>query len=88
MCIVIDGWGLSDEVEGNAVAAASTPVMSGFAEDKPRYVSAAAHGLHAGLPDGIMGNSEVLTSPSHLHPHPHPHLRPHPIILNFSRLAI
>lgn len=58
--VVIDGWGLSDETKGNAVANANAPVMHGFAEAKNnRYTTLAAHGLTVGLPDGLMGNSEV-----------------------------
>ncbi|XP_028967083.1 2,3-bisphosphoglycerate-independent phosphoglycerate mutase [Galendromus occidentalis] len=58
--IVIDGWGLSDTVKGNAIANATAPVMSGFAKAGPEnYLTLDASGLAVGLPDGMMGNSEV-----------------------------
>jgi len=56
--IVIDGWGLSDEKEGNAVFHAKTPVMDKF-EKEYQFTKLSAHGLSVGLPDGLMGNSEV-----------------------------
>ncbi|KAJ3326732.1 hypothetical protein HDU76_012688 [Blyttiomyces sp. JEL0837] len=58
--IVIDGWGIAPESEskGDAVRHANTPVMSGFEKDYP-YTKLEAHGLSVGLPDGLMGNSEV-----------------------------
>lgn len=55
--VVIDGWGLSDNVEGNAIHAAHTPVMDELSTGKA--VTLAAHGLAVGLPEGLMGNSEV-----------------------------
>lgn len=59
--IAIDGWGDSDATKGNAVRAADTPVMDGFAQGKDGalYGRVRAHGLDVGLPDGVMGNSEV-----------------------------
>ncbi|XP_035665175.1 2,3-bisphosphoglycerate-independent phosphoglycerate mutase-like [Branchiostoma floridae] len=59
--IVIDGWGILDKTKGNAIHNADTPVMDGFAkdQDKGKYLTLAAHGLSVGLPDGLMGNSEV-----------------------------
>ncbi|BAO43286.1 2,3-bisphosphoglycerate-independent phosphoglycerate mutase [Thiolapillus brandeum] len=56
--IILDGWGLRDETENNAIAAASTPVWD-------RLWSECAHtaletsGSAVGLPSGQMGNSEV-----------------------------
>ncbi len=56
--IIMDGFGLSDKTEGNAVAAAKTPVLDRlFAEYA--HSSLSASGLDVGLPDGQMGNSEV-----------------------------
>lgn len=59
--VVIDGWGISPNAstEGDAIRNASTPVMDGFAKNSEQYVSISAHGLSVGLPDGLMGNSEV-----------------------------
>lgn len=57
--IVIDGWGVSDEVHGNAIHNAETPVMDGLAKNEGQYVTLDASGLSVGLPAGLMGNSEV-----------------------------
>ncbi|KAJ3094167.1 hypothetical protein HK100_006251 [Physocladia obscura] len=60
--IVIDGWGIAPAAEsnGNAVLNAKTPVMDGLAAvDSDAYTTLHAHGLSVGLPDGLMGNSEV-----------------------------
>ncbi|XP_055348774.1 2,3-bisphosphoglycerate-independent phosphoglycerate mutase-like [Paramacrobiotus metropolitanus] len=57
--IIIDGWGLSDEKNGNAVASAHTPVLTELSKDKERYTTLEASGLAVGLPRGLMGNSEV-----------------------------
>eukprot|EP00898_Chlorokybus_atmophyticus_P000861 jgi/Chlat1/1776/Chrsp134S02114 len=56
--ICIDGWGLSDDPHGNAVLNADTPVMDAFQKEAAHAVLDAS-GLAVGLPDGIMGNSEV-----------------------------
>uniref|UniRef100_A0A1I8BZQ1 2,3-bisphosphoglycerate-independent phosphoglycerate mutase n=1 Tax=Meloidogyne hapla TaxID=6305 RepID=A0A1I8BZQ1_MELHA len=55
--VVIDGWGLSDEEHGNAIAKARTPVMDKLCSGNWQKLE--AHGLHVGLPEGLMGNSEV-----------------------------
>lgn len=59
--IVIDGWGISPNAssEGDAIRNAHTPVMDGFAKNPEQFMPLAAHGLAVGLPDGLMGNSEV-----------------------------
>ena len=57
--ICIDGWGVSSSTHGNAIAAASTPVMDAFAQQKRNYATLDASGLAVGLPKGVMGNSEV-----------------------------
>ena len=56
--MVLDGYGLSDHKEGNAIAMANTPVMDKLMSECP-FVKGAASGLAVGLPDGQMGNSEV-----------------------------
>ncbi len=56
--MVLDGYGLSDNPDHNAVAMAKTPVMDRLKEEYP-YVTGHASGLDVGLPDGQMGNSEV-----------------------------
>ncbi|GAB6023170.1 hypothetical protein CHUAL_007995 [Chamberlinius hualienensis] len=57
--IVIDGWGLSEKSEGNAILNATTPTMDRLSATKGQAVSLDASGLSVGLPDGLMGNSEV-----------------------------
>lgn len=54
----MDGYGLSERVEGNAIKAAKTPRLDSFFADYPNTVLYAS-GLAVGLPDGQMGNSEV-----------------------------
>ena len=56
--MILDGYGLNDKTEGNAVAEAKTPVMDSLMRDCP-FVKGNASGLAVGLPDGQMGNSEV-----------------------------
>ena len=56
--MILDGYGLSDNVEGNAIAQAKTPVMDMLKEKYP-FVKGYASGLDVGLPEGQMGNSEV-----------------------------
>ena len=56
--LILDGYGLNDKVEGNAVATAKTPVMDKLMKEYP-YVKGYASGMAVGLPDGQMGNSEV-----------------------------
>ena len=56
--MVLDGYGLSDKTEGNAIALANTPVMDKLKAECP-FVAGNASGLAVGLPDGQMGNSEV-----------------------------
>ncbi|KAJ7378836.1 2,3-bisphosphoglycerate-independent phosphoglycerate mutase [Desmophyllum pertusum] len=58
--IVIDGWGISENKEGNAIANATVPVMDAFcAGQHNAYTTLDASGLSVGLPAGLMGNSEV-----------------------------
>lgn len=56
--MILDGYGLNDNKEGNAVSAANTPVLKKIMTDYP-FVKGYASGLAVGLPDGQMGNSEV-----------------------------
>ena len=56
--IIMDGFGLSDRVEGNAVKAAQTPVLDALWAKNP-HTRLSASGRDVGLPDGTMGNSEV-----------------------------
>ena len=56
--LILDGYGINDNPEGNAIAMAKTPVMDRLMKEYP-YVRGNASGLAVGLPDGQMGNSEV-----------------------------
>mgnify|MGYP002511350486 CR=1 FL=1 len=56
--MILDGFGLNEKSEGNAVAQADTPVLDKLMSDYP-FVKGYASGLAVGLPDGQMGNSEV-----------------------------
>ena len=56
--MILDGYGINEKVEGNAIKQANTPVMDGLMEKYPA-VQGYASGLDVGLPAGQMGNSEV-----------------------------
>lgn len=56
--MVLDGYGISEKTEGNAIALADTPVMDRLMAECP-YVKGNASGEAVGLPEGQMGNSEV-----------------------------
>lgn len=56
--MILDGLGLTDHHEGNAVYLAKTPVLDSLIEKYP-FQKGLASGLAVGLPDGQMGNSEV-----------------------------
>lgn len=56
--IILDGFGIRDEIEGNAVKQANTPNFDRFYK-KYAHNQLAASGEAVGLPEGQMGNSEV-----------------------------
>ncbi|MCL2203616.1 MAG: 2,3-bisphosphoglycerate-independent phosphoglycerate mutase [Defluviitaleaceae bacterium] len=56
--MILDGYGLSDAKEGNAIALADTPHLDWLMEKFP-FQPGAASGMDVGLPAGQMGNSEV-----------------------------
>ena len=56
--MILDGYGLNERHDGNAVYEAKTPVMDRLMKEYP-FVKGNASGLSVGLPDGQMGNSEV-----------------------------
>lgn len=58
MLMILDGFGLSDKVDGNAVRAAHKPNYDKLWNEYP-HVNLDASGLDVGLPKGQMGNSEV-----------------------------
>nr|POE48876.1 2,3-bisphosphoglycerate-independent phosphoglycerate mutase [Quercus suber] len=64
--ICIDGWGVPSESsapDGNAILNAETPWMDEFAKEGSKitqgYTELEASSLAVGLPEGLMGNSEV-----------------------------
>ena len=56
--MILDGYGLNERKDGNAVVEANTPVMDGLMKEYP-FVKGNASGMAVGLPEGQMGNSEV-----------------------------
>jgi 2,3-bisphosphoglycerate-independent phosphoglycerate mutase len=58
MLMILDGWGINPAAEGNAVAAARTPVLDDLQKTCPT-TQLVTCGPDVGLPPGIMGNSEV-----------------------------
>ena len=56
--MILDGYGLNDRKDHNAVAEANTPVMDKLMREYP-FVKGNASGMAVGLPEGQMGNSEV-----------------------------
>jgi len=56
--LVLDGWGMSDEKEHNAIAQAKTPNFDYLWANFP-HSELQASGKAVGLPEGQMGNSEV-----------------------------
>ena len=55
---ILDGWGFSPAVEGNAIAAARKPDYDELLSNYPNTLIHTS-GPFVGLPDGQMGNSEV-----------------------------
>jgi 2,3-bisphosphoglycerate-independent phosphoglycerate mutase len=62
LLVILDGWGLNDDLGANLIARASTPVMNKLIRNYPLATLAAA-GAAVGLPPGTVGNSEA----GHLH---------------------
>ena len=56
--IILDGFGINESVEGNAIKAAKTPNLDKYFANYPNTLLDAS-GMAVGLPDGQMGNSEV-----------------------------
>ncbi|MDP6109332.1 MAG: 2,3-bisphosphoglycerate-independent phosphoglycerate mutase [Rhodospirillales bacterium] len=57
LCI-LDGWGMREESDNNAIALAATPNWDRFTANLPK-AQLQASALNVGLPAGQMGNSEV-----------------------------
>jgi 2,3-bisphosphoglycerate-independent phosphoglycerate mutase len=58
LLIILDGWGINHQKEGNAIALADAPVYNSLLRDYPN-TQLQASGEAVGLPEGQMGNSEV-----------------------------
>jgi len=58
MLIILDGWGINPEHDGNAVTQAETPCLDRIMTAYP-HTELICSGEAVGLPPGIMGNSEV-----------------------------
>ena len=58
MLMILDGFGINKEKNGNAIAMAKTPTIDKLMKQFPNTIIHAS-GLDVGLPDGQMGNSEV-----------------------------
>ena len=56
--IIMDGFGVNERHEGNAIFAAKTPNIDKYMANYPTSVVHAS-GMDVGLPEGQMGNSEV-----------------------------
>lgn len=56
--MILDGFGLNEKTEANAVALGKTPVLDKLMAECP-FVKGNASGMAVGLPEGQMGNSEV-----------------------------
>ena len=58
MLLIMDGYGVSGQQAGNAIAAANKPNLDRIFATYP-HTTIGASGLQVGLPEGQMGNSEV-----------------------------
>lgn len=58
MLMILDGWGLNEDPDGNAFTLAKTPFLDALLTNYPAC-RLACSGNAVGLPDNTMGNSEV-----------------------------
>ncbi|MBN2432519.1 MAG: 2,3-bisphosphoglycerate-independent phosphoglycerate mutase [Acidobacteria bacterium] len=58
LLLILDGWGYREEKEGNAIINGRTPVYDEMMRALPHTLLATC-GERVGLPEGVMGNSEV-----------------------------
>ena len=56
--MILDGWGNSPDPKVSAIDHANTPFIDSLYKKYP-YATLRTDGLHVGLPEGQMGNSEV-----------------------------
>jgi 2,3-bisphosphoglycerate-independent phosphoglycerate mutase len=58
LLLILDGWGYREDKASNPLVLARLPNWRALLADYP-HTLVETHGLHVGLPDGQMGNSEV-----------------------------
>ena len=58
MLVILDGWGLGERPQADAIAMAKTPYFDQLMTERPN-ATLITYGQEVGLPDGQMGNSEV-----------------------------
>ncbi len=58
LLMILDGYGLRDELPYNATKQAKTPFINSLFRERP-HTALDCHGREVGLPSGVMGNSEV-----------------------------
>ena len=58
MLMILDGFGINEKEEGNAVKLANIPQLRSILQENPNTIVHTS-GRDVGLPDGQMGNSEV-----------------------------
>ena len=58
MLMILDGYGINEEKNGNAVKIANTPNLDAILSKNPNTIIHTS-GIDVGLPEGQMGNSEV-----------------------------
>jgi len=56
--MILDGWGMSPDPKISAIEQANTPFIDSLYQNYP-HATLKTYGMHVGLPDGQMGNSEV-----------------------------
>ena len=56
--MILDGWGMSPDPKVSAIDNAQTPFIDSLYKNYP-HATLRTDGLHVGLPEGQMGNSEV-----------------------------
>ena len=56
--LILDGWGIGEDYEGNAITKADTSNYDRLTKEYP-FTGLHASGIEVGLPEGQMGNSEV-----------------------------
>ena len=56
--LILDGWGVTQDKAVSAISEANTPFVDSLYNNYPNS-QLLTHGMHVGLPEGQMGNSEV-----------------------------